>query len=124
MKNLQVSRRRLLKGAGASVLLPLMESSGAETGRPPKRLIFLNFGYGPSEAWYPQELGAGFALTEAMQPLSGLRDSFSVVSNLTNLKSSGTGAHWGATTFLTGADVRRTAGREFHNSIPDRPSHL
>ncbi len=98
-------------------MLPLLESYAAAGAAPPRRLIFLNFGYGPSESWYPTEAGAGFTLPEAMQPLERLRDSFSVVSNLTNIQSSGTGAHWGATTFLTGANVRRTPGREFHNDI-------
>ncbi len=118
----KLSRRHLLRGAGATVALPLLESFGgssvlAASPAPPKRLVFLNFGYGPSEAWYPTETGANFALTEAMQPLAKLRDSFSVISNLTNVKASGVGAHWGATTWLTGADVRRTPGREFHNAI-------
>ena len=77
------------------MMLPLMESFAAAGAAPPKRLIFLNFGYGPSEAWYPTEAGANFALPEAMQPLADLRDSFSVVGNLTNLQSSVTGSHWG-----------------------------
>jgi hypothetical protein len=116
------SRRNLLRGVGATVALPLLESHGKPSSlgsstTPPKRLVFLNFGYGPSEAWYPTEAGANFALPEAMQPLAKLRDSFSVISNLTNVKASGVGAHWGATTWLTGADVRRTPGREFHNAI-------
>ena len=74
------------------MLLSLLESTSlpAATGKPPKRLIFLNFGFGPSEAWYPSDGGADFALTEAMNPLADLRDSFSVISNLTNLQASGT----------------------------------
>jgi hypothetical protein len=115
--NHNISRRNFLRGAGATMMLPLMESFGAAGAAPPKRILFLNFGYGPSEAWYPKEAGANFALPEAMRPLADLRDSFSVVGNLTNLKSAGTGSHWGATTFLTGADTRRTSGREFHNDI-------
>lgn len=87
--NNSFSRRTLLRGAGATMMLPLMESFAAAGAAvaPPKRLIFLNSGYGPSEAWYPTEAGANFALPKAMNPLSNLRDSFSVVSNLSNLKS-------------------------------------
>ncbi len=115
---MKVSRRNLLHWAGAAAALPLLESFAASKGsKSPKRLLFLNFGYGPSEAWYPTEAGANFALPEAMHPLADLRDSFSVVGNLTNRQSAVTGSHWGATTFLTGADVRRTPGREFHNDI-------
>lgn len=116
------NRRTVLQGAGTAMFLPLMESLSRAAGpssKPPTRLIFLNFGYGPSESWYPDaaDSGTDFTLPDAMKPLARHRDDFSVISNLTNLKSSGAGAHWGCTTFLTGADVRRTPGREFHNAI-------
>ena len=106
------------------MLLPLMESvsraaSDGASQKPPKRLVFLNFGFGPSEAWYPDlsDAGRDFELPAAMKPLERHRSSFSALSNLTNINASGTGSHWGSTTFLTGADVRRTPGREFHNDI-------
>lgn len=117
-----IDRRTVLRGAGVAALLPLMESisrSATPKGTPPKRLVFLNFGYGPSEEWYPDTTDAGedFSLPDAMKPLKRHRRSFSVLSNLTNINASNTGSHWGSTTFLTGADVRRTPGREFHNDI-------
>jgi hypothetical protein len=120
--NPSITRRNMLCGLGTAVTLPLLHSlaQGATPslrGKPPKRLVFLNFGFGPSEAWYPTESGANFKLPDAMKPLERHRDSFSAISNLSNLQSSGTGAHSGCTTFLTGADIRRTPGREFHNSI-------
>lgn len=122
--NLSVTRRMVLRGAGTAMLLPLMESLPCGAGpadfrKPPKRLVFLNFSYGPSESWYPDpaESGVDFTLPKAMKPLSRHRGSFSVISNLTNIQSSNTGSHWGCTTFLTGANVRRTPGREFHNDI-------
>lgn len=115
-------RRTILRSAGVAALLPLMESisRAAKTkSTSPKRLVFLNFGYGPSEEWYPgtDDTGADFSLPDAMKPLERHRRSFSVLSNLTNINASNTGSHWGSTTFLTGADVRRTPGREFHNDI-------
>ena len=121
-----IDRRTLLGGAGAAMFVPLLGSmpsmaraSGAAASKPPVRLIFLNFGFGPSNEWYPDTTQAGrnYTLTPAMEPLARHRDSFSVLSNLTNLQSTGTGSHWGSTTFLTGANVRRTPGREFHNDI-------
>ena len=119
--NSNITRRTILRGTGAAVMLPLIESisRAAPTGKPPKRLLFLNFGYGPSEDWYPDttDSGTDFTLPNAMKPLERHRRSFSVLSNLTNLKASDVGAHWGSTTFLTGADVRRTPGREFHDDI-------
>ncbi len=120
--NSNITRRTILRGAGVAALLPLMESdarAATPTNAPPKRLVFLNFGYGPSEEWYPDtsDTGVDFSLPNAMEPLERHRRSFSVLSNLTNINASDTGAHWGSTTFLTGADVRRTPGREFHNDI-------
>jgi len=120
--NPSITRRNLLLSAGAAVSLPLFESLAQaakpeNNGKPPQRLIFLNFGFGPSKKWYPTESGAGFKLPDAMKPLERHADSFSVISNLTNMQSSSVGAHWGCTTFLTGADVQRTPGREFHNDI-------
>lgn len=119
-----INRRTILCGAGTAMLLPLMESisraeAAGNSGKPPRRLIFLNFGYGPSEAWYPDptDSGAGFKLPDAMKPLARHRDSFSVLSNLTNTWAADGNAHWGSTTFLTGADVSRTPGRGFHNDI-------
>lgn len=118
--SISASRRTFLRGTGTAMLLPLLQpfAQGAPA-TPPRRLIFLNIGYGPSEAWYPDiaETGAGFTLPSAMQPLARHRDAFSVLSNLTNIQASTTGSHWGSTTFLTGANVRRTPGREFHNDI-------
>lgn len=100
--------------------LPLM-SSLAKEGSPssaiPKRLIFLSYGFGPAKAWYPEESGKNFKLTEAMTPLASQRNQFSVLSNLTNLKSVDANPHWGSTTFLTGADVLRIPGKEFQNDI-------
>lgn len=108
----------MLLGTGAALALPLSPALGANP-TPPKRLVFLNFGFGPSNEFYPDQndTGAGFKLSAAMQPLERHRDSFSFISNLSNLRSSRYGAHWGATTFLTGADVGRTPGRAFHNDI-------
>ncbi len=123
MTNNRIHRRDVLRGAGTTLLLPLLGSLGhaanTPTGAVPKRLIFLNFGFGPTRAWYPNpnETGADFTLPASMKSLERHLDVFSPISNLTNIEASGIGAHSGATTFLTGANVHRTPGRAFHNSI-------
>ena len=85
----------------------------------PKRLIFLNTGFGFSEAFYPDvaKQGKGVPFTEAMGSLKSHSEDFSFLSNLSNLASSRYNAHAGATTFLTSADPSRTPGRAFHNAI-------
>jgi len=55
------SRRRFLCSSSALIALPVLESLGfkpfaaaAEPARPPKRLIFISFGWGVTqETWFP-----------------------------------------------------------------------
>ena len=65
----RISRRHFLRGTGAVIALPTLESIGfrrfasaAVTGPPPKRMIFLGMGYGvTAETWFPDinENGSG-----------------------------------------------------------------
>jgi hypothetical protein len=119
------TRRAMLKGLGSAVALPLLSSLSSSafaaspltnTGKP-IRLIWLSYGYGPSEHWYPTEAGPEYNFTPGLEPLAKYREDFSVLSNLTNTQSVGFNGHAGCTTYLTSADVSRTIGREFHNDI-------
>lgn len=118
-----INRRYVLKGAGATLALPFLPSLYSKDNslkkqvKVPKRLVFLNFGYGTSHEFYPDtNLGDKFKLTERMSPLENIQKDISFISNLSNLSSFG-GTHWGCTTFLTSANIRRTPGRAFHNNI-------
>ena len=85
---------------------------------PPKRLIFLGFGWGITEStWYPDinKPGADYELPPGLQPLQRHRQDFSVVQGLWN-KYSNEG-HWGSTMWLTGANRYAQPGQSFHNSI-------
>jgi hypothetical protein len=121
----KINRRRMLMSAGSTVALPLLPSlsSGTvfarEAATPPKRLIFLNTGYGPSNDFFPDitDTGAGFALTKPMKVLAKHRDNFSFLSHLSNHASTRYNPHAGATTFLTSVNPSRTPGRAFHNAI-------
>lgn len=114
--NQPISRRKMLVGAGASIALPLLGASPLRAAKKaaPKRLVFLNFGFGTSKTWYPTTTGVDYQLTGAMESLKQHREKFSVIGNLSNVA---TPAHWGCTTFLTSVDTRRTPGRGFHNAI-------
>jgi hypothetical protein len=126
----QFTRRQVLGAGGSLITLPLLPSLARAApsapslpnavfseGGAPKRLIFLNFGYGPSKSFYPQQSEPELILPEGMQPLERHRETVSFMSNLTNIETTQRGTHWGATTFLTGANLARTPGRAFHNSI-------
>lgn len=120
-----LTRRVMLKGLGSAVSLPLLSSLSssaiASTALPegdrPIRLIWLSYGFGPSEHWYPTEAGADYQLTPGLEPLAKHREDFSVLSNLTNTQCIGFGGHSGCATYLTSTDIRRTPGRGFHNDI-------
>src|SRR2546426_11639830 len=86
-----LSRRTFLKGTGAAIGLPFLESMVpaltpfARAAASPK----LRFGvvYFPNGAimqqFTPKQVGSGFELTPILQPLSAFKDSMVVVTNLT-----------------------------------------
>ena len=107
-----ISRRHVLTTGTAVIALPAFESLGfrrcaaaAAGATPPKRLVFLGFGWGVTEdEWYPKigEPGAGYTLPAMLEPLAKHKADFSIVQGLWNrLTSNG---HCGSTFWLTGAN--------------------
>ena len=120
------TRRRFLQSSTALIALPVMESLGfrrfasaaATAMTPPKRLVFLGFGWGVTETtWYPdiKQPGAEYTLSDGLKPLARHKADFTVVQGLWN-KYSNEG-HWGSTMWLTGANRYAEPGQSFHNSI-------
>jgi hypothetical protein len=120
------TRRRFLQSSTALIALPLLESLGfrrfasaaATAKSPPKRLVFLGFGWGVTETtWYPdiKQPGTDYTLSEGLKPLERHKADFTVVQGLWN-KYSNEG-HWGSTMWLTGANRYAEPGQSFHNSI-------
>lgn len=114
-----ITRRTLLRGTGATVCLPMLESMGAAkpaTVTPPKRLIFLSYAWGVAKQdWFPVETGADYELPASFKHMERHRKDFSILSNLSNKNA--TQAHWGCTTWLTSADVTATPGKKFQNTV-------
>lgn len=123
--NTPPTRRHFLRSSTALVALPVLESLGfrrfasaAAPAAPPKRLVFLGFGWGiTNETWYPDinQPGAGYTLPEGLAPLARHKADFSVVQGLWN-KYSNEG-HAGSTYWLTGANRFAEPGQNSHNSI-------
>ena len=117
------SRRQFLKAAGTCIALPAFESAvglaaSASAAPPPKRMIFLGFGWGvTSETWFPDrnQVGRGYALPAGLAPLARHKDHFTVIQGLSNAFS--TGAHAGSTFWLTSANQFAEPGQAFHNSV-------
>jgi hypothetical protein len=121
----QFNRRHFLRGSGALIALPALESIGfvpfaaaAESAKPAKRAVFLGMGFGVTkETWYPdkEDSGADYQLSEGLAPLARHKKDFTIVQGCTNKFSNE--AHWGSTFWLTGANRYAVAGQSMANSI-------
>src|ERR1700709_2021997 len=85
-------RRTILKGLGASVALPLLDSMipalSAQAKKAPPRLGFVYASHGVIHAqWKPVQTGRNFELSPNLKPLTGLRDQINVLTNLSHLEA-------------------------------------
>jgi hypothetical protein len=88
-----LSRRTVLKGAGAAVALPLLDAmnpagvawANTPAGKAPQRLAFVGFPHGAVIAkWSPAETGRDFTMTPILEPLAKFREHLTIVSGLRN----------------------------------------
>lgn len=88
-----IPRRTFLRGAGATLALPLLDgmlpafARAADTaGKPPLRfsVVFVPNGR-IMKSWTPQQEGVGYAMPPTLAPLSDFRDHMLVVSDLATL---------------------------------------
>jgi len=110
-----LSRRTFLNGVGVTLALPLLESMipaatvlGQTVARPRTRLGCIYFPHGAiMPKWTPATDGAGFELTEILQPLKPFYDQVNVISGLRHALAYGSGAtanhNRSAAAFLSGA---------------------
>tara|TARA_B100001093_G_scaffold170709_1_gene163594 strand:- start:936 stop:2228 length:1293 start_codon:yes stop_codon:yes gene_type:complete len=122
-----INRRAFLRGAGALIALPALESIGfrrfasAATKKVigiPKRAVFMGIGFGVTkQTWYPslEDRGVDYQLTEGLSPLARHKKDFTVVQGCSNNYSNE--AHWGSTFWLTGANRYSVPGQNMANSI-------
>jgi len=122
-----ISRRTLLRGLGAAVALPWLESMTPAFARGESFPVRMAFMYTPNgknmEDWTPKAEGADFELPAILQPLKDLRADFSVLTGLTADKArphgDGGGDHARAlAAFLTGAQPRKTDGSDIRVGVP------
>ena len=127
-----LSRRRFLRGLGACIALPAMESLNpfgvlaaptvavGEAAAAPVRMAFIYVPNGiiPS-SWWPEGDAGNLQLSRTLQPLEKVRDKVSLISGLEDLSANperdGAGDHARAGgTFLTGVRIKKTAGADLH----------
>jgi hypothetical protein len=121
-------RRAFLKGLGAAVSLPLLESTMpvrtmAAATRPPIRMAFLFVPNGVHmEEWKPAATGAYYDLPRILNPLSPVKRDFCVLSGLTQDKGRANGDGAGdharsAGVFLTGVQPLKSEGSEIRAGV-------
>ena len=130
-KSWHLDRRTFLKGVGAAVMLPYMESMGMSTltsfaeSNAPKRMCFLYFPNGVAMSpgadskhqqwnWFPHETGTDYTLTNSLAPLERHRNNMSIIGGLSHPNSRNVLGHMAGDTWLTGGDLR---GDKYLNTI-------
>ena len=119
-----IPRRMVLRGLGATVALPLLDSMvpaftavGRTAATPVRRLgaIYAPNGFAQSQ-WTPAAEGAAFEFTPILQPLAPFRNRLLVLSGLANREADakpgeGVGDHArGGATWLSGVHPKKTEG--------------
>ena len=118
-----LSRRTFLQGTGVALALPFLESmipagsALAQTARRPTRFGAIYFPHGAiMPKWTPTGEGAGFELSEILQPLKPFYDKISVISDLECATAYGSGAtanhNRSAAAYLSGAFAKTGAKPE------------
>jgi hypothetical protein len=122
MLNSRVSRRAVLRGVGATMALPWLESLHALADTPPaamfpKRFGVMFMGCGINEDhWSATGSGADMQLSKTLMPLDSLKTKINVIDGLFNKAATGQGIHPAQTgQLLTGAHISK--GAIIHSGI-------
>lgn len=124
-----LSRRSVLRGAGACIALPVLEAmlppcisaqgpapQGAQPAGSIPRMVFCYVSNGVNEAeWTPKDTGPNWTMSPTLEVLKDHRADLTCMSGLWHPKSSG--GHDGADTWLTGADLFGSPGKDYQNTI-------
>ncbi len=122
-----LDRRTFLRGMGATLALPLLDSmlpaATKTTGRAPMRMGFV---YVPNgiimDRWTPSAEGVGFEFAPTMKALEPFREQLVVLSGLAQINGralgDGAGDHARAgATWLTGVHPKKTEGADIHAGV-------
>ena len=101
LKRTSLSRRKVLRGAGATLALPLLEamqvSSMARSSNSIKPPVRAGFFYIPNgvvqTGWHPKETGPGYELSPTLEPIRPIKDEVTLFTKLDRVKVAGTDGH-------------------------------
>ena len=115
----QLSRRQLLRGAGATLALPFLEAMRPLYGQTassgdPLRMACLFMPNGVrTDKWTPSGSGKSFKLSPILSPLEALKEHLTVISGLTNQPShKGDGHYFKTAGWLTCSTIASTTGSD------------
>jgi hypothetical protein len=120
-----ISRRTVLRGAGAALALPFLDAmvpalkaQSSSAAKPPQRFVGLFVPHGMAPGWWvPSKEGSGFEYPFCWKPLEPYRDQVVLTSGLHSTSAEPppgvTGAdHWVAAAFLCADKPKKTAGAD------------
>lgn len=117
-----ISRRTLLRGAGAALSLPWLEvmskaapaSGDLRLTEPPLRMAFMFMPNGVRpDYWTPPGDGEDYEMTPHLQPLADFKNDFILLENLWHKNTVGRNGHWPKVpAWLSGGYVQRSNGRD------------
>lgn len=125
-----LSRRTMLRGAGACIALPLLEAmlpspaaqgasrlqSQARSIAEQPRMICCYVPHGVNiYDWFSADAGPNWTLTPTLQALADFKQDFTLISGLGH--PHGPGGHQGHHTWLTAANLTGTPGKDYQNSL-------
>ncbi len=125
----KLSRRHVLRAAGAALTLPLLDAmlprtwgapstfqawKRSEVAQPRLLCCYIPNGVNILE-WVPADAGANYTLSPTLETLKDHRTDFTVLSGLGHPASQG--GHSGADTWLTAANLQGKPGADYTNSI-------
>ena len=119
-----IPRRTFLRGVGATLALPMLDSMTPAFGAPATRPIRMAFMQTPNGIfnlngeWTPKAVGATWDLTRTLEPLAAFKDRMLVISGLDNQEAAGLNGEVGGdhpracTAWLTGTHAKMTSGAD------------
>src|SRR5258708_5099110 len=119
-----ISRRTVLRGLGAAISLPALESlmpralaAAAPAAKAPVRMAVLYMANGVNvKQWMPTGRGRDFELSPTLSPLADFKDDLLVFSDLMNKSAlHGDGHYVKSAGLLTGTTITKTTGRDIRS---------
>ena len=115
-----IPRRAGLRGLGAALALPMLDSMIPALASPPTPTKRLGIVYVPNgmrmDHWTPPTVGSGFQFPSILKPMEPFRDSIRVLTGLHGVDGEGPHAR-ASTRFLTGVASQRDNGSNLRASI-------